>query len=56
MQLTKPALIIDVCDPTAHHEVTQVMLLGRTSSLIVTRWFVQRHARITHRVIQVRVG
>jgi hypothetical protein len=31
---------ICVYDPTAHHEVSHVMLLGRTMSLIVTRWYV----------------
>jgi hypothetical protein len=31
-----------------------VMLLGRTTSLIATRWYVQRHVSIARRVIQVR--
>jgi hypothetical protein len=34
------ALAVGVCDPIAHHEVTCVMLLGRTTTLIMTRWFV----------------
>jgi hypothetical protein len=42
-----------VCDPTAHHKVTLLMLLSRMVSLIPTRWFVQRHAETTHRIIQV---
>jgi hypothetical protein len=37
------ALAVGVCYPTAHHGVTLVMLLGRTASLIVTRWFVRWH-------------
>jgi hypothetical protein len=45
--------IVGICDPTAHHGVTHMMLLGRTTSLIVTRWFVQRHVSITRRVVQV---
>jgi hypothetical protein len=32
---------VRVCDWTAHHEVTHVMLLGRTTSLTVTRWYVR---------------
>jgi hypothetical protein len=32
------------------------MLLGKTAPLIATRWYVQRHVGITHRVIQVRVA
>jgi hypothetical protein len=44
---------VSVCDPTAHHGVTHVMFLGRTTSLIATRWFVQRHVGITRRVIRV---
>jgi hypothetical protein len=31
---------IGACDPTVHHRVTHVMLLGTTMSLIATRWFV----------------
>jgi hypothetical protein len=31
--------IVSVCDPTVHHGVAHVMLLGRTTSLIATRWF-----------------
>jgi hypothetical protein len=31
---------VGVCDPIVHHVVTCVMLLGRTTSLITTRWFV----------------
>jgi hypothetical protein len=47
---------IGVCDQTTYHGVTHVVLLGRTMSLIVTRWFVWRHDEITHRVIQVWVA
>jgi hypothetical protein len=31
---------VGVCDATAHHRVTHMMLLGRTTLLIATRWFV----------------
>ena len=31
---------IDVCDPTTHYVDTHKVILGRTTSLIVTRWFV----------------
>jgi hypothetical protein len=34
---------VSVYDPTAHHGVPLVMLLGRTASLIATRWFVLMH-------------
>jgi hypothetical protein len=34
---------VGVYDLTAHHGVPHVMLLGRTMSLIVTRWFVRMH-------------
>jgi hypothetical protein len=34
---------VGVYDPTAHHEVPHVMLLGRTTSLIVTRWYMREH-------------
>jgi hypothetical protein len=30
-----------------------MMLLGRTTSLIVTRWYVRRHVSIARRFIQV---
>jgi hypothetical protein len=33
-----------------------VMLLGRTTSLIVTRWYVWRHVGIARRFIQVRAA
>jgi hypothetical protein len=36
---------------TAHHGVTHVMLLGRTVSSIMTRWFVQKHTGITRKLI-----
>jgi hypothetical protein len=42
--------LVGICDPTTHHGVTHMMFLGRTVSLIVTRWFVQRHVSITRRV------
>jgi hypothetical protein len=35
--------VVGVNDPTAHHGVLYVMLLGRTSLLIATRWYVQMH-------------
>jgi hypothetical protein len=47
---------IDVCDPTAHHRVTHLVLLGRTTSLIVTQWYVQRHVSIARRFIQVQAA
>jgi hypothetical protein len=47
------APVVCVCDSTVQHGVTHMMLLGRTVLLIATRWFVQRPAGITHRVIQV---
>jgi hypothetical protein len=43
--------VVNVCDPTAHHGFTHVMILGRTMSLIVTRWFAPKHAGITRRLI-----
>jgi hypothetical protein len=36
-------LAVGVCDPIAHHRVTHMMLLGRTVSLIATRWNMQEH-------------
>jgi hypothetical protein len=36
--------------------VTLVVLLGRTASLIMTRWFVLLHERETHKLEQVRVA
>jgi hypothetical protein len=35
--------VVGVYDPTAHHEVSHIMLLGRTTSLIVTKWYVWMH-------------
>jgi hypothetical protein len=37
------ATAVGVCDPTAHHGVPLVALLGRTASLMTTRWFVRMH-------------
>jgi hypothetical protein len=34
-----------VYDPTVHHRLSHVMLLGKTTSLIVTRWYVWMHIR-----------
>jgi hypothetical protein len=34
---------VGVYDPTAHHSVSRVMLLGRTATLIATRWYVRMH-------------
>jgi hypothetical protein len=36
--------------------VTLVVLLGRTTSQIVTRWFMLLHERETHEFEQVRVA
>jgi hypothetical protein len=36
--------VVNICDPTAHHGFTHVVLLGRTVSLIVTRWFAPKNA------------
>jgi hypothetical protein len=33
--------VVGVCCPTAHLGVTLVVLLSRTATFIVTRWFVQ---------------
>jgi hypothetical protein len=46
---------VGVCDPTAHHGVAHMMLLGRTTSLIVTRWYVRRNISIACRFIQVQL-
>jgi hypothetical protein len=35
------ATTVGVCYPTAHPGVTLTVLLGRTTSLIVTRWFMR---------------
>jgi hypothetical protein len=32
-----------VYDPTAHYGVPHVVVLGRTASLIVTRWYARVH-------------
>jgi hypothetical protein len=32
-------LVVVVCDPTAHHGVTHVILLGRMTSLTTTQWY-----------------
>jgi hypothetical protein len=45
---------VGVCDPTAHRGVTHVMLLGKTTSLIVIRWYVWSHVGIARRFIQIR--
>jgi hypothetical protein len=42
--------------PTAHHRVTHVMLLGRTTLLTATRWYVQEHVDLAQRFIQVRTA
>ena len=45
---------VGVCDPTAHHGVTHVMLLGRTMQLIATRWYVQEDVDDAQGFIQVQ--
>jgi hypothetical protein len=47
-------LNLGVIDPTAHHGVTHVMLLGRTASLTATRWYVHGHVGLAQGFIQVR--
>jgi hypothetical protein len=42
---------VDVCDPTTHHMVTHVMLLGRTASLTMTQWYMQEHVRLAQEFI-----
>jgi hypothetical protein len=37
------ALAVDVYDPTAHHGVSHVILLDRTTSLIMTWWYMWMH-------------
>jgi hypothetical protein len=44
---------VGVCDPTVHHRVTHVMLLGRTASLIATRWYMKKHIDVAQGFIQV---
>jgi hypothetical protein len=36
---------VGVYDPTVHCGVPHVVLLGRTTSLIATRWYVRKHIR-----------
>jgi hypothetical protein len=36
-------VFVGVYDPTMHHEVPHVMLLGKTVSLIANRWYVRVH-------------
>jgi hypothetical protein len=47
---------VGVCDPTVHHGVTHMMLLGRTVSLTATRWYVKGHIGLARGFIQVRAA
>jgi hypothetical protein len=38
---------VGVCDLTAHHGESHMMLLGRMPSLVATRWYMRKHIRNT---------